>query len=107
MRNLEIRVEDLQLQLQQMEPETEHFELHTPRNDQNAPDMLHDWYAGSNAQVQPPETGSLLPDHSRPVTLDPNLTDNQGAANQNLQESARVPEPRVSSTRCHCECIPG
>ena len=48
-RNLEIYVEDLQLQLQPKESETQHFGVHTPRDNQTPTDLLAGWYDSSNS----------------------------------------------------------
>ena len=72
---LEIRVEDLHLQMQNMNPAAECFDVHTPCSNQNEPDELHEWYDVRDAQVETSETAMPLPGTSRLVTLDPNLTD--------------------------------
>ncbi len=56
---LEIHVEDLDLRLQNVNQETEHWDGHNTCNDQDQPDPLHDWYDSLDAQVETSETVSL------------------------------------------------
>jgi len=58
---LEIRVEDLHLQMQNVNQEPECWDIHTPCSNQNEPDELHDCYDDQDAQVETSESAPPLP----------------------------------------------
>ena len=83
---LEIRVEDLHLQMQNVNQEPERWDIHTPCSNQNEPDELHDWDEGHDAQVVTSESAPPLPVTSGTGRPDSSLPAQEGAVTQNLQE---------------------
>ena len=83
---LEIRIEDLHLQMQNVNQEPERWDLHTPCNSQNEPDELNDWYDDQDAPVETSESAPPLLVTSRTGRPDSSLPAQESAATQNFQD---------------------